>query len=70
VVPDESEASGPYQDLSPEQHEKIAYGQSSVSIPERLLIQYISAPHPSMARRESYSTDLLRPLLTPLNAGA
>ena len=71
MIPDESEASGSHQELSPEQNEKIAHGQSSTDSPSmRLLIYYISATHPSMARRESHPTDLLRPLFTPLNAGA
>lgn len=39
VVPDESEASGSHQELSPEQHESIAHGQSfTVSPSVRLLI--------------------------------
>ena len=39
VVPEEGEASASHQDLSPEQNEKITHGQSSASIPERLLIK-------------------------------
>jgi len=41
-TPDDSEASASHQDLSPEQHENIAHGQSitgsPVSLPARLLI--------------------------------
>ena len=39
MVPDENEASGSHQELSPEQNEKIAHGKSSTDSPSvRLLI--------------------------------